>query len=95
MDKGDIKMTVTKIDMIKMLAVKWDIPVTKAKKYFQDSIDIVARSLKDGQTVTMRGFGTFVIKTRKAGKGRNPITGESVEYSEKTKVRFVSHIKGL
>lgn len=41
--------------------------------------DCITKALKDGDEVRVVGFGTFVVTTRKAGKGRNPQTGEEID----------------
>jgi DNA-binding protein HU-beta len=41
-------------------------------------INSITSALKKGQTVTLIGFGTFKVSKRKARKGRNPRTGETI-----------------
>jgi DNA-binding protein HU-beta len=41
-------------------------------------INSITSALKKGQTVTLVGFGTFKVSRRKARKGRNPRTGETI-----------------
>ncbi len=38
----------------------------------QRTLDIIAESLAQGQTVELRNFGVFEVKLRKARVGRNP-----------------------
>jgi len=38
----------------------------------QRTLDIIAESLSQGQTVELRNFGVFEVKLRKARVGRNP-----------------------
>ena len=40
--------------------------------------EAIRDALADGDTVSVRGFGTFSTKSRPARMGRNPRTGESV-----------------
>ncbi len=42
-------------------------------------IDIITKSLKKGDTVTLVGFGTFSVRKRAARQGRNPQTGETIK----------------
>lgn len=44
----------------------------------------ISEALAREQRVELRGFGSFQVKRRKARKGRNPRTGESVQVAEKT-----------
>lgn len=41
--------------------------------------DAVTAALKSGDSVSLLGFGTFVVKARAARAGRNPRTGETIE----------------
>lgn len=42
-------------------------------------IETVTKSLRQGDQVSLVGFGTFLIKERSARTGRNPKTGEAIE----------------
>ena len=54
--------------------------VLETKKDAQAAVDCVldtiVKTLKRGSDVTLVGFGTFKVASRKARKGRNPQTGE-------------------
>ena len=43
---------------------------------------------KAGESVTIRGFGTFKNKTRAARTGRNPQDGSTIQIAEKTVLTF-------
>ena len=42
-------------------------------------IDSITGALKAKDTVAIVGFGTFVVKERKARSGRNPQTGATIQ----------------
>ena len=49
----------------------------------------IAKALKQGKKVELRGFGTFFVKKIKEKySARNPKTGELIYVPEKNKVRF-------
>tara|TARA_B100000524_G_scaffold303137_1_gene178035 strand:- start:31 stop:312 length:282 start_codon:yes stop_codon:yes gene_type:complete len=59
----------------------------------EEVLDIFCRSLvdslKQGQNIELRGFGTFFVKRIKEKfSARNPKTGEIIYVPEKNKVRF-------
>ena len=54
----------------------------------------MAHSLRRGEKVEIRGFGTFGIRQRKARTGRNPKTGAAVAVPEK-RVAFFKPSKEL
>ena len=45
--------------------------------------DSMAQTLKLGERIEIRGFGSFQVKIREAREGRNPKTGEPVHISAK------------
>ena len=62
------------------------------KKKADESLDIVIDLLKDafstGNDVTLRGFGTFKVRSYKPHTGRNPRTGEEMITSERKRITF-------
>jgi DNA-binding protein HU-beta len=42
-------------------------------------VDSITDALKAGDTVTLVGFGTFLVRARAARTGRNPQTGATIE----------------
>ena len=46
-------------------------------------VDITEKTVKKGDAVTLVGFGTFSLTKRKARKGRNPKTGETIKIAAK------------
>jgi nucleoid DNA-binding protein len=63
----------------------------KASREAVESVfDQVSRSLAKGEKVVFSGFGTFVIRTRRARHGRNPKTGEGMQLPAMKTVGFVA-----
>ncbi|OGF82429.1 DNA-binding protein [Candidatus Giovannonibacteria bacterium RIFCSPLOWO2_01_FULL_46_13] len=64
----------------------WDLHSKKgvevSKKHAEEVVDFVfdtiADTMKRGDEVSIAGFGSFVVKHRKARTARNPKTGEAV-----------------
>lgn len=42
-------------------------------------LDTITNALKNGDQVTLVGFGTFLVRDRAARTGRNPRTGEEIQ----------------
>ena len=40
---------------------------------------VVKKALKEGDTISLVGFGTFAVRKRAARTGRNPRTGETIK----------------
>lgn len=68
-----------KADFIKRVAEQADVSQTTATACFEAMVGTVTNCLKDGDSLTFVGFGTFSVKHRAARKGRNPRTGETIQ----------------
>ncbi len=42
-------------------------------------IEMVKKALKKGDSVSLVGFGTFIVRKRAARTGRNPRTGQQIK----------------
>ena len=61
----------------------------KDLKSINDSfLDTIQDALKEGESVKWIGFGSFSPVKCAARTGRNPQTGETIEISERMKVKF-------
>lgn len=65
--------------MIEAIAQDADLSKASAAKALDGMINAVTKALKQGDTVTLVGFGTFYVGERAARTGRNPKTGEPLE----------------
>lgn len=74
------------------LAVKMadDVGLTRvtALAAVESVLDGITKALKQGDTVTLVGFGTFATSERKARTGRNPSTGAALKIPRRTVARF-------
>ena len=70
-----------KSELIEAIAASADIPKAAASRALDAMVDSVTESLKQGDSVSLVGFGTFSIKERAARTGRNPQTGQPIEIS--------------
>ena len=50
----------------------------------------VTDALKNGEAVTLVGFGTFKVAKREARNGRNPQTGKAIKIKAKKIPRFTA-----
>jgi len=64
------------------------------KKACRGAVDVIAsvitESLARGEKVTLVGFGSFKVITKKARRGRNPQTGEEIQIPSKDVPKFES-----
>jgi DNA-binding protein HU-beta len=86
---------VNKQDLITAVAEATDLPKAKSGDVVDAVFAAIEKALaKKGGEVRLVGFGTFSTSKRKAGKGRNPRTGEEIKIPASTTVRFKAG-KGL
>jgi nucleoid DNA-binding protein len=80
--------TVTKKDIVMKVSNETNVAQIDVKKVVQKTLDAVVESLERGETVELRNFGVFKVKSRRGRIGRNPRTGEEVQVPEKKVVIF-------
>jgi DNA-binding protein HU-beta len=78
----------TKAEIIEKVAEEAKIPKVAAAKAFEAVIGSITQAIKKGEKVTVVGFGTFSVSSRKARKGRNPRTGQEIKIAAKKVPRF-------
>ena len=78
----------TKKDIALKVAEQVPLKQIEIKKIVQLILDNIVDSLVQGQTVELRNFGIFKVKSRKGRMGRNPRTGAAVPVPPKKVVTF-------
>ncbi|WP_180129975.1 HU family DNA-binding protein [Rhodoferax sp. BLA1] len=68
-----------KTELIDYVASNADIPKAVAARALEATISAVKLTLKQGDSVSLVGFGTFAVGKRAARVGRNPRTGASIK----------------
>ena len=78
----------TKKELIERVAKKANL----TKRAADDSVNVTFTLIKDalvrGEKVVITGFGTFLIRSRAARRGRNPQTGEPMQLPSKKLAGF-------
>ncbi|MBI3803254.1 MAG: integration host factor subunit alpha [Nitrospirae bacterium] len=63
-----------------------------SKKESADILEVILNSIKEvlkkGEMVKVAGFGNFVVRNKRARKGRNPKTGEEIGITPRRVVTF-------
>ncbi|MCG3110926.1 MAG: integration host factor subunit alpha [Candidatus Manganitrophus sp. SB1] len=63
-----------------------------SKKESADILEVILNSIKEvlkkGEMVKVAGFGNFVVRQKRARKGRNPKTGEEIGITPRRVVTF-------
>ena len=68
-----------KQELIDNMAESADISKAAAGRALDAMIDSISGALKEGDSLTLVGFGTVAVRSRAARAGRNPKTGETIQ----------------
>ncbi len=81
-------MTLTKAHLIDAVHEQLGFTKNKAVESVESLLEIIKNGLEDGEDVLISGFGKFCVNAKKARKGRNPATGESMMLDRRRVVTF-------
>ncbi|MGQ0572528.1 MAG: HU family DNA-binding protein [Armatimonadota bacterium] len=79
-----------KEQLVEKVADKTGATKKDALEVVNTSLDLVTAALKKGEKVTLVGFGTFLVRKRKAREGRNPQTGAKIKIPAKRVPAFTA-----
>lgn len=83
-----------KTELVAAVAESADISKADAGKAVNAVFDTITQAMKKNDTVTLIGFGSFVVRERAARDGRNPQTGKPMKIKA-SKVPAFKAGKGL
>ncbi len=78
----------TKIDVIENIYEKLDLPRKEVAKVVESAFDIIKETLQQEDKLMVTGFGDFIIRNKKARRGRNPRTGSDMVISPRRILTF-------
>ena len=68
-----------KSELVEHIAESADITKAAAGRALDATVEAITQSLKDSESVSLVGFGTFLVRERSARTGRNPQTGAAIQ----------------
>ena len=77
-----------KVDLVNEVSTLTAITKVRAAIAVDAIFDAMRRSMQRGERIELRGFGTFVVRPRKRGVGRNPRTGQEIPIPPGRTLRF-------
>ncbi len=77
-----------KTELLKEVATRAELTLKDAQKSLDTTLQIIKETLKKGGKITLVGFGTFSVYTRKGRNGRNPQTGKTMKIAPKAVAKF-------
>ena len=82
------KNPMTKAQIVTHFAEKFELPKRTASEIVDEMASLSVSETKKAGSFTIPGVGKLVLRKRKARKGRNPATGESINLPAKTVVKM-------
>ena len=81
-------MSLTREHLIKSVSNTVGITKRRSTTLVESLIEILKKTLEDGEDVMISGFGKFCVKDKTERRGRNPHTGEQVMLRPRRVVTF-------
>ena len=78
----------TKADIIAHVYEKLGLSKRESSNTVEHFFDIVKGCLTNGENVKISGLGNFAVRRKKARKGRNPQTGETITITPRKVLTF-------
>ena len=73
----------TKNELIEKVAKKSSLTKRAARDAVDSTFNLIKDALVRGEKVVVSGFGTLLIRSRAARRGRNPQTGAAIQIPQK------------
>jgi DNA-binding protein HU-beta len=81
-------MKMNKSELITSIAGRANLSKSNAKAAVEALMSTIQDAMKNGDKVSLVGFGTFSASTRPARSGRNPQTGETIQIAARRVPKF-------
>jgi integration host factor subunit alpha len=78
----------TKVDIIETIYEKVGFSKKEVAKIVESVFDIIKESLQKEEKIKISGFGNFVVRRKRARRGRNPQTGDDIEIGARRILTF-------
>ena len=78
----------TKVDIIENIYEKVGFSKKEVSKIVESVFDIIKETLQTEDKIKISGFGNFLIRNKRARRGRNPQTGSDIEISPRRILTF-------
>ena len=81
-------MALTKLDIVEMVVQRIGFTRNKSMDVVEQVLEIIKRTLEQGDDVLVSNFGKFSVKEKDQRKGRNPATGETMLLDARRVITF-------
>lgn len=73
----------TKNELVEKVAKKAHLTKRAAADAVNSTFNLIRDAMVRGEKVVVTGFGTFLVRSRAARRGRNPQTGQTIQIPSK------------
>jgi len=80
----------TKNELIEKVARRANLTKRASADAVNTTFNLIRDGLVRGEKIVITGFGTFLIRSRSARRGRNPQTGETIQIPNKKTPGFTA-----
>lgn len=81
-------MTLTKAQISESITSQVGIPKKMSAEIVETLLELMKRTLENGEDVLISGFGKFCVKEKNERRGRNPATGDTMTLRPRRVVTF-------
>ena len=81
-------MALTKAQIVKSIQDQTGFPKNKCTELVEILLEVMKRTLENGEDILISGFGKFSLREKKERKGRNPATGKDMILEKRRVVTF-------
>ena len=85
---GDHAMTLTKSHIVEAISEQVGFTKKQSVETVEALLEIIKRTLENGDDVLVSGFGKFCVNEKRARRGRNPATGADMMLAPRKVVTF-------
>jgi len=78
----------TKIEIVTNVYEKLGFSKRECADIVDKFFEVIKKTLADGENVKISGFGNFIVKQKKARRGRNPQTGDEIEIAKRKVLNY-------
>ena len=81
-------MTLTKAQIVESIQNHLGLPKNRSAQIVESLLEIIKKTLENGEDVLVSGFGKFCVKEKKERRGRNPANGKDLMLAPRKVVTF-------
>ncbi len=81
-------MALTKTIIAEKIQKKLGLSRTDTYELMEEFLEIIKKTIEDGEDIMISGFGKFCVNSKKARKGRNPATNKEMTLPARKVVTF-------